>query len=226
MSNISEALQSLTIEAQLNDHYQQQYKPRNYLGLSQIGHHCPVWLWLTYNKYPQPIPDGKLLRLFDHGNLVEDWIIKDLKKLGMNVISNQKEIMFEHNGIKLYGHIDGVISGLKENSKIHLLECKSCNDKKFNELLKLSSYEQWNEQYKVQVHVYMLGLELDRCLAVVYNKNDSRIYSERIKLDKEFAVRKLENVFRIISGERPERKCPRADWYEAKWCQYYGECFK
>src|SRR4030042_3249343 len=107
MANIQEALQSQTREYQLNEYYQNQYKPRTYLGLSQIGHHCPVWLWLTYNKYLQPVPNGTLLRLFEHGNHVEEWIIKDLKRLGLQVLNSQKEVIFENDNYKLYGHIDG-----------------------------------------------------------------------------------------------------------------------
>ena len=225
MSNLQDELKTLFIAYKIDKYYEDNTSPRTYLGLSQIGHSCPLYLWLCHNKYKQISIHGQTLRLFEHGNKVEDWIISDLLKVGYRVYGQQREVMFEDKEIKLYGHIDGIIEGLEESFKPHLLECKSANDKKFHELIKLNSYEAWNEGYKTQIQVYMLGLELERCLAIVYNKNTSEIYSERIKLDKSYAIQKLEHVFNILANPKPENKCPRADWWEAKFCGFYNECF-
>jgi len=99
------------------------------------------------------------------------------------------------------------------------------NDKGFTRLLKVG-YEEYNEQYKAQVHAYMLGLKLKRAFVTVYNKNNSALYQERIKLNPGWIVDKLQDVFSIISKTTiPERSCPRMDFWRAKFCDFYKVCF-
>ena len=189
--------------------YEANLEPRLYLGLSECGHECPRYLYYRHHGFtPAPI-EGRVLKLFQLGNLIEDQAIKDLRNAGFTLTDNQKEVTFEHNGITLRGHVDGVIAGLVESSKPHLWECKSANEKSFKKLLKCRLYKEWSKKYYAQVQVYMLGLKLDCALVWVENKNDSSIYTERIKLDKEYAVDLLQDVFEAISKpEPPERLCP------------------
>lgn len=202
------------------------HKPRTRLGLSEIGHHCPRYLWYRHHGYPLPIPDGRVLRLFRLGELIEEQAIIDLKSAGYTMHSHQHEIMFSDNGIELTGHIDGVIEGLVESKQPHLWECKSSSNKRFTELKK-TGYEAWDEKYKTQIHVYMLGMRLKRCLVWVENKDTSEIYTERIHLDREYAVQQLQRAFAAIeSTNPPERACTSQSWYLAKWCGYSGECFQ
>ena len=211
----------------VEEYYHSNQTSRDYLGLSEIGHECPRYLYYRHNGYaPSPI-DGRVLRLFQLGNLIEDQAIVDLRESGFTLTDNQKEVTFEHNGITLKGHIDGIIEGLTESSKPHLWECKSANDKSFKKLQKCKSYKEWSSKYYAQAQVYMLGLKLDRALVWVENKNDSNIYTERVRLDKEYAVNLLQDVFTAISKpEPPERKCPSQSWYAAKWCDFAGVCWQ
>jgi hypothetical protein len=206
--------------------YEANQKPRLYLGLSEIGHECPRYLYYRHHGYEPTEIDGRVIRLFQAGNNIEDQAIKDLRSAGYMITNNQKEVTFDYHDITLRGHIDGIITGLLESSKPHLWECKSANDKSFKKLQK-AGYEEWNPKYKAQIHVYALGLGLDNILAYVENKNDSSIYTERIKLDKEYAVNLLQDVFEAISKpEPPERKCPSQSWYAAKWCDFAGVCWQ
>ena len=206
--------------------YEANLEPRLYLGLSECGHECKRYLYYRHNGYtPSPI-DGRVLRLFQMGNLIEDQAIEDLTKAGFTLTDNQKEVTFEHNGITLRGHVDGVITGLLESSKPHLWECKSANDKSFKKLQKCKSYKEWSSKYYAQVQVYMLGLKLDRALVWVESKNDSQVYTERVRIDTEYAVNLLQDVFEAISQESPpERKCPSQSWYAAKWCDFADVCW-
>jgi len=203
-----------------------EYSARARLGLSEAGHKCNRFLWYAHHAAPQIPPDGRVLRLFRLGELIEDQAISDLRDAGFILHSQQKEVKIEDGDITLLGHIDGIIEGLKESAKPHLLECKSANEKSFKALRK-SGYEAWNEKYKAQIHIYMTLLKLDRCLVWVENKNDSSIYTERINVNKDFAVKTLERVFKSIrQDDPPERSCPSMSWYEAKWCRYREVCFK
>jgi len=197
---------------------------RLHLGLSEIGHECPRYLWYRHNGYASSLIDGRVCRLFQLGNLIEDQAISDLRDAGYTLTDNQKEVTFDNNGIFLRGHIDGIITGLLESKKPHLWECKSANDKSFKKLQKVG-YKEWNSVYYAQVQVYMLGLKLNRALVWVENKNDSQIYTERIKLNKEYAINTLQSAFEAISGSVPERKCPSQSWWKAKFCNFNEVCW-
>ena len=207
--------------------YEAQRKARGYLGLSQVGHECKRYLWYVHNGHIGKQPDGRVLRLFQMGNMVEDQMVFDLRACGFNIYHQQREVVFTQDDVRLVGHIDGIIEGLLESSATpHLFECKSASKKKFEELEKLGSYQKWNETYYWQVEVYMLGLKLKRAAVFVYCKDDSRLYMERIKLDRQATIDKLNVIFEAITSPfEPDRACPRADFYKAKWCDYYGQCF-
>jgi len=206
--------------------YEARETPRTWLGLSEVGNPCMRYLWYRHHGFSMVSTPGQTLRLFNLGNVLEDHIVEDLRAAGYRVSCQQRTVEFSDNGTTLRGHIDGIIENLPESSKPHLLEIKTAGEKSFKELLKAKSYEKWNPKYKGQIHVYMTGLKLHRCLVVVYNKNTSEIYSERIKIDKQYAVDLLCDVFAAIQQPAPpERLCPNAAWYLAKWCGYYKECF-
>jgi hypothetical protein len=169
--------------------------------------------------------DGRTLRLFELGNILEDHIAMDLARIGVSVTHRQHPVKFTMDGITLRGSIDGIVSGLIESGQRHLWECKTVNEKGFAKLLKCG-YEAYSEQYEAQVHAYMLGLKLTRAFVTVYNKNTSEIYQERIALRRDWIIDKLADVFAAISMEsEPERACPRMDHWEAKWCSFYKECW-
>jgi len=211
----------------INLWYQTQDKARGYLGLSACGHKCKRYLWYTHNGHIGKSFEGRLLRLFQLGNILEDQVIIDLKSTGFHHHSGQKEVVFTQGDVTLKGHIDGIVEGLLESPETpHLFECKTASKKKYEELLKKGSYRAWNEVYYWQVQFYMLGLKLKRAAAFVYCKDDSRMYLERIKLDKEATINKLNSIFEAITSPiEPARVCPRADYFEAKWCDYHKECF-
>lgn len=227
MANIAEIINEVSTVDEIDRHYEAVNKSRRRLGLSQAGHKCPRYLWYCHHGYPGEQPEGRVLRLFQLGNILEDQVIADLHAAGVVVHSQQRTVDFTLDGIRIVGHIDGIIRGLIEAPKTeHLFECKTASKKKYDELIKKSSYRAWNETYYWQTQFYMLGLGLKRAAVFVYCKDDSRLYTERIKLDRGATMDKLQDVFRIIAKpEPPERACPRVDWFEARWCQFYNECW-
>jgi len=211
----------------LNADYEARYQQRNRLGLSQIGHECPVYLWCKHNCIHGKPPEGRVLRLFQLGNVIEDELAIDLKSAGFILYGEQRYIEFTNNNLKLHGSCDGIIEGLLESSQPHLWECKSMASKGFKKLLQ-HGYEAYNTSYKTQVHVYMLGLKLKRAFVTVYNKDTSELYQERIKLDKQYAIKQLQRAFEIMEMSTPPDKkiCPGPSFYKAKWCEYERFCFK
>ncbi len=216
MPNIAEVINKTSSTQALYLALEANNKPRFRLGLSQIGHKCPRFLWYCHNKYPQKQPEGRVLSLFQIGNLVEDQLIMDFAKAGIIIRDQQKSVSFTYNDITLKGFCDGIVTGLLESDQEHLWECKTVNKKGFAKFLKYG-YEAYSGVYKAQVHAYMLGLKLKNAFVTVYCKDDSQLYQERIKLKKEWIIEKLQDVFAAISGDIPERVCPRPDFWEAKW---------
>jgi len=226
MANIAEIVNKTSTVKAIDLLYEAKNVQRRRLGLSQIGHKCKRYLWYKHRGFDESPIEGRTLRLFELGNIIEDHIALDLKKIGVTVRGQQHPVKFTMDGVTLTGSIDGIVEGLIESSKPHLWECKTMNEKGFAKLLK-HGYEAYNDQYKAQIHAYMLGLKLNRAFVTVYNKNTSAIYQERISLRREWIIDLLNDVFTAISSENiPERACPRMDWWEAKWCAFYETCWQ
>lgn len=232
MTNLTKIINQNYITEDIDRHYESVNVQRTHLGLSECGHPCQRFLWYVHNGYPRKSIGGRILRLFQLGNILEEQIRKDFMAAGFGMHSDQKEIFFEHTDpvtgqkYKLTGHCDGIVTGLQESDKPYLWECKTAGEKAFKQLLKCNSYEAWNIKYKAQIHAYMLGLKLDRALITVYNKNTSEMYQERIRLDRNYAVDLLQKVLKTIAlADPPERLCPRGNWWEANFCPYQKTCW-
>jgi len=226
VANIAEIINETSTVKALDLWYETQREQRRRLGLSQVGHKCKRYLWYKHRGYDEAPIEGRTLRLFELGNILEEHIALDLARIGVSVTHRQYPVKFTMDGITLRGSIDGVVTGLIESGQPHLWEMKTVNDKGFAKLLK-SGYEAYNQQYEAQVHAYMLGLKLNRAFVTVYNKNTSEIYQERIALRRDWIIDKLADVFAAIGMEyEPERACPTASWFEAKWCGFYDECWR
>lgn len=227
MTNLAEIINEVSTVSAVDLWYEADRKPRTRLGLSQAGHKCQRYLWYCHYGHIGKQPEGRALRLFQLGNLLEDQTIADLRAAGCVIHSQQRSVKFDYDDITLTGSIDGIIEGLIEAPVTpHLFEHKTASKKKYDELIKKGSYRAWNEGYYWQVQFYMLGLKLKRAAAFVYCKDDSRLYMERIPLDRDTTVGRLQDVFLAIrKPEPPERACPRPDWYESKFCVFREECW-
>jgi len=198
--------------------FESQREERDYLGLSEIGHPCPRYLWYAHHGYSRKALQGRILRIFDRGNAIEDNARIDIMSVGYVVHSRQKEVKIERGDTVLIGHIDGMIDDC-------LLEIKSSSLKEFKKLQKVG-YETWKEMYKAQIHAYMTLMKATSAIAWVECKDNSEIYTEQIYPDMDYVLSLFERTFDTIEQPTPpKRKCPRNDWYEAKMCNFYEECF-
>jgi len=209
------------IEA-IDEYYYANQQQRRHLGLSQIGHKCKRFLWYKHRGHDEKKTDGRTLRLFELGNIIEAQIVFDLAMIGIAVIKRQYQVSFTFNDITLTGSIDGIV-----NIDVPMLwECKTMNEKNFAKLKK-EGYEKYSEQYKTQLHAYMLGIKLKKALVTVYNKNNSELYDEVICIDEEWIIDKLTDVFKTISMDSlPAGICTDEKYFEANSCPFKEACFK
>lgn len=209
-------------------HESRQEPPRPHLGASTLGHPCDRWLWLSFRWAVQQKFEGRILRVFRRGNLEEAQIVSDLRAIGIDIqrtTGNQSRVDF---GSHVSGSLDGVIkSGVPGAVKTqHVAEFKTHSAKSFNDLEK-KGVEESKPEHFVQMQVYMAGTEIDRALYVAVCKDDDRIYTERVKFDKEVAEKAIARGKRIALADRiPEPLSADPTWYQCRWCPAHDFCFE
>ena len=192
---------------------------RFYLGMSQIGNPNQRLLWLRWRWLMPDDWEPRVLRLLDLGNVVEEHLIKKLRKIpGASIFDldgDGKQLQVKALGGHLKGHLDGIAKKLPglDPKNPYLLEFKTANDNRFNKLQSLGSYCDWSEEYAAQIHMYMGLGKLKHCIAIVYNKNNSDLYTEIIEYDKDFfdsIMNKAENI--LLAEIPPDNYIPETDY--------------
>lgn len=184
---------------------------RVYLGGSVIGEECWRKLWYGFRWASEPEKfDGRMLRLFRRGHREEISMVEDLRRTGVTVLEvdgntgRQWEVS-DHGG-HFGGHLDGIALGVIEApAKVHLLECKTHNQKNFRELLR-KGVEIAQPHHYAQMQIYMHHMSLTRALYLAVNKNDDTYYSERVRYDPLFAMRLVAKAGEIIGAYKAPDK--------------------
>lgn len=215
-----------TIQALIDKHHEAKAEvPRSHLGASTLGHACDRWLWLSFRWAVQPSFPGRILRLFRRGHEEETNIINDLRAIGMDVrkVSSQHRVDF---GSHVSGSLDAIIdSGVPGAPKTkHVAEFKTHSKKSFDALVK-DGVEKSKPEHFVQMQVYMSGTGLDRALYLAVCKDDDRIHTERVKLDKEVADKAVRRGHYIALSDRmPQPLSTDPSWYQCKFCDAQEFC--
>ena len=205
---------------------------RPYLGISIIAHPCARYLWLNFRWFSYDLQEGRMLRLFRRGQREEETVVHDLQDAGMLVefvLSAQLDIDF---GCHVKGHPDGLIAeGVPEAPKaMHSLEIKTHNLKSFTELLE-KGVRLAKPMHYAQMQCEMLGTSMkldrkvDRALYVAVCKDDDRMYTERVHLDRPYAeglIKRGQDI--AISDYIPIPISARPDWYQCRLCRFHGFC--
>lgn len=203
-------------------------EPREYPSGSMIGGECERQVWFQF-RYPKKIDDLRVYRIFELGNILEDHIVEILRrKFTVHAVDSEgNQFSFKDDTNKLTGSIDGVIEGLPESSKPHLLEIKTYNDNRFTKLCKVGVKES-DPKYFAQMQVYMYEMKLEKALFVAYNKNDSNVYTERVDYSESEALMLLNKSKKIYSAKDmndTDRIAEKSTDYRCKFCQYKEECW-
>ena len=103
---------------------------RDHLGASIIGKSCARALWYDFRWVTPSRHSGRLLRLFETGQLEEDRMVRNLRATGATVLEvdpdTGRQFRVEAHGGHFGGSLDGVALGLLEAPKTwHVLEFKT-----------------------------------------------------------------------------------------------------
>lgn len=196
--------------------------PRDYLGMSQLGHPCKRYLFYYFRWCFTRTITQRQKRIFARGDLEEPRVIADFEKIGMKVSDDQYELIGFAGHCK--GHIDGVVERVPGAEKTpHLLEIKTAKASSFTKFKK-EGVKKANENYWAQAQIYMYKMGLTRTLFSVTNKDTEERYFERIHLDKEAAEMYDMVAMEIIGSEELPIKIGGAEWFQCKMCDAKEIC--
>lgn len=207
-------------------HESQAEPPRPHMGASMLGHACDRWLWLSFRWAVRERFPGRVLRLFRRGRDEEATILADLRAIGC-VIREEKDGQHRVSfGSHVGGSIDAVIeSGVPEApTKTHIAEFKTHSKKSFDSLEK-EGVEKSKPMHYIQMQTYMHGTGIDRALYLAVCKDDDRLYTERIRYDKEVAEKAIARGKRLaLADEQPPPLSKDPTWYECRFCAAHSYC--
>lgn len=212
--------------------YEEQNQPRDgrSISVSTLAEECSRKLFYSFRwASPTEKPDGRLLRLFETGEIHEQRWIDNLRMIGCEVVSHEpdprtgkeRQIMVEAANGHVRGYLDSEITGLPEAPvAVHVGEMKSHNLKSFTDLKKKGVKESKPLHYgQLQTYMYLRGRERGIYLAVC--KDTDELYAERMPLDVDYVLRLLAKAERIIAANEPPSG---VDDFTCQWCQHATVC--
>ncbi|TSA08630.1 MAG: oxidoreductase [Comamonadaceae bacterium] len=202
---------------------------RSHLGASLIGKECEraLWYdfrWTTLSKHP-----GRLLRLFETGQLEEARLVRNLRRTGATVLEvdpeTGRQIRVQAHGGHFGGSLDGAALNLIEAPKTwHVLEFKTHSSKSFTDLV-AKKVQISKPQHFAQMQIYMHLTGITRAMYLAVNKDTDDLHVERIELDSAFAQKLLDKAQRIIFAAVPlARISDDPSWYQCRLCDHAALC--
>ena len=198
------------------------------IGASIIGKPCLREIWLSWRAYDVEQFNGRMLRLFQTGQLQEDRIQQDLIKSGFAVWTHQddgEQFTYTDKTGHFVAKLDGVIKGVIGSEKTpHDLEIKTHSVKSFDKVVKYG-VEKAKPVHFYQMQAGMLYSNLTRALYVALCKNDENYHIERIYPDNnvqktiELRIKKL-----LESRTSPVGMSDNGTSQDCKYCGMRSVC--
>jgi len=202
---------------------------RDHLGASIIGKSCARALWYDFRWVTPARHAGRLLRLFETGQLEEDRMVRNLRATGATVLEvdpdTGRQFRVEAHGGHFGGSLDAVALGILEAPTTwHVVEFKTHSTKSFADLV-AKGVVAAKPQHAAQMQVYMHLIGISRALYMAVCKDTDALHLERIEADHASAERLLEKAGRIIFAQRPPARISEDPaWFECRFCDHHAAC--
>ena len=202
---------------------------REHLGASLIGKSCERALWYDFRWVTGARFSGRILRLFETGQLEEARLVRNLRATGATVLdldpqSGRQWRVEAHDG-HFGGSLDAVAIGLLEAPKTwHVVEFKTHSAKSFRELA-AKGVALAKPQHFSQMQIYMHLTGITRAMYIAVCKDTDDLHIERVTADADVAMRLLEKARRLITAKRPPARISEdAQWWECRFCDHRAAC--
>lgn len=213
------------VETQIEERRYAQER-RGYVGASILGHPCSRYIWYTFRWWnPAGTITARQNRLFNRGHQEEPVMLKELKSIGVKVLSTQNHVVLAQGHIS--GHCDGILIKVPDAPKTeHIFEGKTAASTYFQTTKKTKDISLSDPGYYVQCIVYMYMFRIKRCLFIMTNKNNDDRYYERIKANTTLALEYLQKGVDIINAKfPPNRAFADRSYYRCGWCSHSDSCW-
>lgn len=228
---------SVLIDAGLQTRQAHQ-SPRTYLGASRLGVNCERALQYEYTQTPVDPGreiEGRLLRIFERGHLIEAAMVGWLQAAGFELRtrnSHGEPFGFSVADGRLQGHIDGVLVGGPEGFAYPCLWENKCLGSKHWRELEKHKLAVAKPIYAAQVALYQAYLELHEhpALFTAVNADTMEIYAELVPFDAAFAQRLSDRGVKVITATEVSELLPRAftdpSHHECRQCAWQDRCWR
>lgn len=204
--------------------------PRSYIGASVVGNDCLAYLNFSLRGAPGEPVDPALKRIFRDGHRIEDQVVSDLRKAGLNLSEKDhrtgKQYRREFLGGHVLCHADGLIELPGDEppaERTAILEIKSMNKDKFADFEK-NGVKSSHRHYYRQVQMLMAMFEMPKAVLVAYCKNSSRYHAELVQWDQEEWDWLHTRMGMVLDGIAPRISAQPEDW-RCRGCFKKGVCW-
>ena len=202
---------------------------RDHLGASLIGKSCSRALWFDFRWVTLAKLSGRILRLFETGQLEEARLVRNLRSIGATVLEvdpeTGRQFRVEAHGGHFAGSLDALVLGLPEAPKTwHVAEFKTHAIKSFADLTAKGVVAS-KPQHAAQMQVYMHLTGTTRALYVAVCKDTDMLHVERVMADPDEGKHLLAKAGRIIHGAHPPGRISEyPSWFECRLCSHHDVC--
>jgi hypothetical protein len=203
---------------------------REHLGASLIGEECERALWYSFRWATRASFTGRMLRLFQTGQLQEDRLVTDLRNIGVIVMSvdpdNGAQWRVRDDTGHFGGSMDSVGVGFPEAPQTwHLIEFKTHNLKSFASLKK-DGLQKTKPRHWAQMQTYLHLAQIERGIYLAVCKDNDEIYQERLHADPEEGARLVAKAQRVIKSPTPLSRIAHSEtWYACRFCDHHPVCW-
>ena len=218
---------------------------RTYLGASRLGVACDRGLQYEFAGAPTDPDrdfDGRVLRVFEVGHVLEDLAIRWLRLAGFDLHSRTPsggQFGFSVCNGLIQGHVDGIVMGAPANlgwSFPMLWECKTMNAQNWRDCVKRGVsvakpvYAAQMAIYQAYIESTVEGISRNPALFIAINKDTQELWFELVPFDAALAQRASDRAVKIITatehGELLPRSFSESSHIECKFCSWQDRCWR
>ena len=215
----------INFDQMIDNHLHRENKPKE-IGRyypSEIGT-CMRKVWYSY-KFPMET-NPELLKVFELGNILHDFVVKVLKSEKnpeVELLKTELPFRQEIEDFLVSGRIDNIIL-IKASGKNILIEVKSTGNIDF--------VEEAMHHNKIQLQLYMHATGIHNGILLYVDKRNlkSKVFSvdyneeEALKIIDRFKA--LNKLLKADALPDPEARSSKESLWMCRYCEYRDKCYK